>query len=151
MIFTHAGVLSVLLCFVLNRFGELNMSYASIVIVGRLGRDPETKMTQTGKELVTASVAVGKDDKTVWYRINAWEKTGQWLKEASKGDMIFAQGSLELKPYQKRTGDAAIDATLTAQVIRLMKSQRSEAIEHAFGGVHPRQAVTPLDDLEIPF
>jgi single-stranded DNA-binding protein len=56
------------------------MSYAQITIVGRLGRDPETKMTSTGKQIVTASVAVGKDDKTQWYKIQAWDKTGEWLQ-----------------------------------------------------------------------
>lgn len=128
------------------------MSYAQITIVGRLGRDPETRVTPTGKEIVTASVAVGKNDKTIWYKINAWERTGVWLKDARKGDMVFVQGNLELRTYEKKTGGAGIDASVNAQVIRAMKSQgQSEAIEHAFGGGQPRQASNVAFDDDIPF
>ena len=130
------------------------MSYAQITIVGRLGKDPEVKMTQTGKELVTSSVAVGKEEKTTWFNIAAWERTGSWLKDARKGDMVFVQGTLELKTYQNRAGKIGIDASVNAQVIRAMKSQsQSDAIEHAFGGGHaPRQATPQADiDLDIPF
>jgi single-strand DNA-binding protein len=94
------------------------MSYAQITIVGRLGRDPETKMTSTGKQIVTASVAVGKDDKTQWYKINAWEQTGKWLSDARKGDFVFAQGTLQLGIYTKKDGTTAIDASINASVIR---------------------------------
>lgn len=127
------------------------MSYSQITIVGRLGRNPEVKMTQTGKELVTASVAVGKDDKTIWYKITAWEKTGIWLKDGQKGDMVFVQGNLELRTYEKKTGGAAIEASVNAQVIRVMKSQRSEAIEEAFGSSLPRQAADTDFDSDLPF
>ena len=129
------------------------MSYAQITLVGRLGRDAETRVTQTGKEVVTASVAVGKDDKTIWYKINAWEKTGVWLKDCRKGDMVFVQGNLELRTYEKKTGGTAIEALVNAQVVRAMKAQsQSDAIEQAFGGGQPRQATPQADiDLDIPF
>ena len=129
------------------------MSYAQITLVGRLGRDAETRMTQTGKEIVTASVAVGKDDKTIWYKINAWEKTGVWLKDARKGDMVFVQGNLELRTYEKKTGGTAIEASVNAQIIRAMKAQgQSEAIEHAFGGGQPRKASNDVAfDDDLPF
>lgn len=129
------------------------MSFASITVVGRLARDPEVRVTQTGKQIVTASVAVGKDDKTIWYRVNAWEKTGIWLKDAAKGDMVFVQGNLELRTYEKKTGGTAIEASVNAQVIRAMKAQRSDAIEQAFGASQPRQAPQADFDLDdsIPF
>lgn len=128
------------------------MSYAQITLVGRLGRDAETRVTQTGKEVVSVSVAVGKDDKTIWYKINAWEKTGVWLKDARKGDMVFVQGNLELRTYEKKTGGTAIEASVNAQVIRAMKAQgQSDAIEQAFGNGQPRQASNVAFDDDIPF
>ena len=127
------------------------MSYAQITLVGRLGRDAETRVTQTGKEVVSASVAVGKDDKTIWYKINAWEKTGVWLKDCRKGDMVFVQGNLELRTYEKKTGGTAIEASVNAQVVRAMKQAQSDAIEQAFGGGQPRQASNVAFDDDIPF
>lgn len=102
------------------------MSYANITIVGRLGRDAEVKMTSTGKQIVTASVAVGKDDKTVWYKIQAWDKTGDWLKDAKKGDMVFAQGTLAINTYVKKDGTTAVDAQVNANVIRAMTQKKEQ-------------------------
>lgn len=128
------------------------MSYAQITIVGRLGKDPEVKMTQTGKELVTSSVAVGKEEKTTWYNIAAWERTGSWLKDARKGDMVFVQGTLELKTYQNRAGKIGIDASVNAQVIRAMKSQ-STANQPQYSG--QTSSVSDVSDFDafsdIPF
>lgn len=129
------------------------MTYAQITLVGRLGRNPELRVTPQGKEIVTASVAVGTGDKTVWYKINAWEKTGMWLKDAAKGDMVFVQGGLTIGTYEKKTGGTAIDSVVNAQVIRAMKAQRSDSIEDAFGAAQPRQAASSdvaFDD-DIPF
>ena len=125
------------------------MSYASITIVGRLGRDPETKMTSTGKQIVSASIAVGAKDKTQWYKIQAWDKTGEWLKDAKKGDIVFAQGSLTISTYEKKTGGTAIDPVVNAQIIRT--SHKREDIGNDFGGQQPRQASNEMQDLDIPF
>lgn len=129
------------------------MTYAQITLVGRLGRNPELRVTPQGKEIVTASVAVGTGDKTVWYKINAWEKTGMWLKDAAKGDMVFVQGGLTIGTYEKKTGGTAIDPVVNAQVIRAMKAQRSDSIEDAFGAAQPRQAANSdvVFDDDIPF
>lgn len=126
------------------------MSFAQVTIVGRLARDPEVRMTQTGKQIVTASVAVGKDDKTQWYKLNAWEQTGKWLVDAKKGDLVFAQGSLQLGTYERKTGGTAIDAVVNAQVIRT--SHKREDAGNDFGSQQPRQALTDLDfDQDVPF
>ena len=104
------------------------MSYAQITIVGRLGRDPEVRMTSTGKQVVSASIAVGRDEKTVWYKIQGWDKTGEFLKDAVKGDMVFAQGTLAMNTYQKKDGTTAVDPQVNAQVIRAM-TQKKEATQ----------------------
>ena len=129
------------------------MSFASITVVGRLARDPETRMTQTGKQIVTASVAVGVKEKTQWFKIQAWDKTGDWLKDARKGDLVFAQGSLQLGTYEKKTGGTAIDAVVNAQAIRTSHKRDDSAVDEIFGAGQPRQA--PSNDVafddDIPF
>lgn len=129
------------------------MSYCQITLVGRLGRNPEVRVTQSGKEIVTGSIAVGKDDKTQWFKVVCWEKTGMWLKDAAKGDMVFVQGGLTIGTYEKKTGGTAIDPVVNAQVIRAMKAQRSDSIEDAFGAAQPRQAANSdvVFDDDIPF
>jgi single-strand DNA-binding protein len=125
------------------------MSYCQITLVGRLGRNPEVRVTQTGKEIVTASMAIGKDDKTQWFTLVCWEKTGMWLKDAAKGDMVFVQGSLEIKTYEKKTGGTAIDAQVNAQVIRAMTHKKEEATP--FHGQQRAQVPAQFDDTDLPF
>ena len=129
------------------------MSFASISVVGRLARDPEVRVTQTGKTIVTASVAVGVKEKTQWFKLQAWDKTGDWLKDAKKGDLVFAQGSLQLGTYEKRTGGVAIDAVVNAQVIRTSHKRDDSAIDEVFGAAQPRQAPQPDFDFDdtVPF
>lgn len=125
------------------------MSYCQITLVGRLGRNPEVRVTQTGKEIVTASMAIGKDDKTQWFTLVCWEKTGMWLKDAAKGDMVFVQGSLEIKTYEKKTGGTAIDATVNAQVVRVMTAKKDDLT--AFHGQQRAQVPAQLEDDILPF
>lgn len=129
------------------------MSHASITVVGRLARDPETRMTSTGKQIVSGSVAVGPRDKTQWYKVQGWEKAGEWLKDAKKGDLVYAQGTLTIGTYEKKTGGVAIDAIVNAQIIRTSAKRDTPAIEEAFGASAPRQAqIADLDfDQDVPF
>lgn len=128
------------------------MSYASITIVGRLARDAETRMTSTGKQIVSGSVAVGTGDKTQWYKLQAWERTGDWLKDAKKGDLVYAQGTLTIGTYEKRTGGTAIEAVVNAQIIRTSAKRDTSGTED-FGASAPRQAqIADLDfDESVPF
>lgn len=128
------------------------MSFASITVVGRLARDPEVRVTQTGKQIVTASVAVGVKEKTQWFKIQGWDKTGDWLKDAKKGDLVFAQGSLQLGTYERKTGGTAIDAVVNAQVVRTSHKKQeepSESIKQAFGSA-PVQSDFDFDQ-DVPF
>jgi len=119
------------------------MSYAQITLVGRLGRDPEMKMTAAGKSITTTSMAVTNRDKSsTWYTINAWDNMGKWLGDANKGDMIFVQGDLEVRHYDKKDGTKGTEMTVTARAIRTMGGKRQES-----------QASAPVVDFEsdIPF
>ena len=119
------------------------MSYAQITLVGRLGRDPEVRMTAAGKSITSTSMAVNNRDKTsTWYTINAWDAMGKWLGDATKGDMIFVQGDLEVRHYDKKDGTKGTEMTVTARAIRTMGGKRQES-----------QASAPVVDFDsdIPF
>jgi len=127
------------------------MSFAQITLIGRLGKDPEVKMTQTGKQLVTTSLAVtvGKDKQSNWYTLNVWnEALGKILIDAQKGDQVFVQGNLELRTYDKKTGGQGYELFVNAQTIRTFKP-KSEQPDYSQPGSKPAQDV-PFDD-QIPF
>ncbi|MHC1740194.1 MAG: single-stranded DNA-binding protein [Anaerolineaceae bacterium] len=77
--------------------------YQKIVVVGRLGRDPEMRFTPSGQAVTSFSVATdnprtvdGKTVKeTVWFRVSAWGKQAENCNNfLSKGKLVLVEGRL---------------------------------------------------------
>lgn len=79
-----------------------------ITLIGRLTRDPETKITSTGKKLVEFSIAVNKrikpkegNDADFFY-VKAWGQTADYISEyVGKGRLIAVDGRMETNQYEK--------------------------------------------------
>lgn len=81
-----------------------------VQLIGRLGRDPETKFTPTGKKVCHFSLAVTnrwKDkngetrDSTEWMNIEAWGRLGEVCQEyLKKGSLVFVEGRLKTDKYE---------------------------------------------------
>lgn len=85
------------------------MTMAIITILGRLGRDPETRHTAQGKAVVSFSLAVddgfGENKHTTWFRCQAWEKTGEGIaKHFAKGDPILVVGNPISREWTDNSG-----------------------------------------------
>lgn len=80
-------------------------SINTITISGRLGRDPETRQTQSGKSICSFSVAVdrrGKDAGADWFAVTAWERLGELCQEfLSKGRHVTVRGRMQSRQYER--------------------------------------------------
>ena len=86
------------------------MSYSYTAINGRLAKDPETRMTQTGKSVVTFTVAVdrgyGDNKKTIFYDCVVWNRDGEFVAEHfHKGDGIIVTGTMDYRDWQDKDGN----------------------------------------------
>ncbi len=85
-----------------------------VILVGRLGADPQLKYTPSGRANVNfnlATNAVWKDqegnqqERTDWHRVSAWGKLaeimGEWLK---KGSYVYIEGRLQTRSYEDSNG-----------------------------------------------
>lgn len=82
-----------------------------VQLIGRLGRDPETRFTPSGKKVCNFSVAVGRHwrsaegeykEATDWFNIEAWGKWGEVCQEhLSKGNLVYVEGRLQTDQYEK--------------------------------------------------
>ena len=82
------------------------MSVNELAISGRLGRDPEIKMSNDGNPICNFSVAVddgyGDNKKTHWINCVAFKKTAENIQKFfSKGDMIWVGGKLTIDQWEK--------------------------------------------------
>lgn len=81
-------------------------------LIGRLGKDPESKFTPTGKKVTHFSIAIsnrwrGKDGEakeyTEWVNIEAWGRLGEVCQEyLKKGSLVFVEGRLKTDRYEEK-------------------------------------------------
>ena len=122
------------------------MTHAITTLLGRAARDAETRMTPTGKQIVTCSLAVGSGDKATWFSIQAWEKTGEFLKDVKKGDLVYASGSLTARAYEGKHGNRTA-LELNASVIRTT-AKKDDVPDYSQSGQRSQQVDF---DLDAPF
>ena len=110
------------------------MSFAKVIIVGNLGRDPETRYTPNGTLNVQFTIAAsgrrrssdsqgtGQDqDNTTWFRVTAWDRLAERLVNLmergylGRGRLLYVEGQLEARPYVDREGNqrTSLDVTMT--------------------------------------
>ena len=83
-----------------------------IIIMGRLGRDPELRRTGSGTAVTAFSLAVDRDFKgqsgekeTDWIDVVAWRNTAEFVsKYFTKGRMAVVEGRLQVRNYTDRDG-----------------------------------------------
>lgn len=90
--------------------GSLN----KVLLIGRLGRDPEMKFTPSGQPVTNFSLATdesykGKDgqkvDKTEWHRIVVWGKQAEFCGNyLAKGRLVYIEGKLETRKWTDKDG-----------------------------------------------
>jgi len=91
-------------------------SVNKVILIGRLGKDPEIKYTQSGKAVANFSLATDesykdaqgeKQKKTEWHNIVAWGNSVEAFIQPyiHKGDMVYIEGKLQTRSWEdKQTG-----------------------------------------------
>ena len=85
------------------------MSLNSVVVIGRLVRDPEQRVTPSGTPVCSFCLAVdngyGEKKRTDFLDCVAWNKTAEFiLKYFSKGQRILLQGHIQTRTWQDKEG-----------------------------------------------
>lgn len=85
-----------------------------VILIGRLGADPELRHTADGIAVATFNVATTetrkdkngvRQEKTEWHRVTAWRKLGEIAGEyLKKGRLVYIEGKLQSREYEGRDG-----------------------------------------------
>jgi single-strand DNA-binding protein len=123
----------------LATFEEPLVMVNSVIIVGRLGQDPEIKYFESGSVKARFSLAVdrnfSKENKiTDWFTIEVWgrdaEFVGEWVK---KGTMVSVTGQLEVNRYTDQAGNPKEWPLVRGSRVQFVGSKRDNAaMEPAF-------------------
>jgi single-strand DNA-binding protein len=107
-----------------------------VCLIGRLGKDPELRVTQSGTSVARFSLAVNRRDEnktTDWYEVTCFgkvaESTGQYMK---KGCMVGVTGRLQQDKWQdKQSGQNRSKVSIIAgQVDFLSRAESNQAAQN---------------------
>ena len=104
----------------------------SVVVVGRVGQDPDMKYFESGKVKTSFSVAVNRwskeGEKTDWFNIELWDKNAEIAGEyVKKGRMVAIDGKLAINKWKDLDGVEKERYIIRANNLRLLGGKREEA------------------------
>ena len=94
-------------------------------IIGNVTRDCESRVTQTGINVCSFTVAVNgkrKDDETIYFKVTAWRKLAENCSNyVKKGMKVYVSGKIDKpKPYTTSNGETRCDLCLTADDVEFL-------------------------------
>src|SRR5258708_17489551 len=139
-------------------------SLSKIQIIGNVGRDPEMKMTPTGKAVCEFSVAVnrvsnaggGRNDQTDWYRVGCGGRQAETAQQyVTKGMTIFVEGRFAPRTYTNKDNVEKTSLDITCNDFQMLSRRDRDGM--GGGAVPGNQGEAPagpsgtFDPDEIPF
>jgi single-strand DNA-binding protein len=132
-----------------------------VMLIGRLGRDPECKTTQSGKSVCSFTLATdtgyGENKKTDWHKVTVFDKAAdKCAKYLRKGSSVYVEGRLSYDTYEK-DGIKRTTVKIIANDVRFVgaKSDNTDAVPQQDEGYQPPMSDDtfegyPIND-EVPF
>ncbi len=114
-----------------------------IVLMGRLGDDPELKHTQSGVPVTTFNLACDRDfkekdsgdKKTDWFTVVAWRNTADFVsKYFSKGRVAVVEGRLQTRKWTDKDGNNRTSVEIVADSVYFGDSKRDSDDYSQSGG-----------------
>jgi single-strand DNA-binding protein len=148
----------------------MSSSVNKVILIGRLGKDPEIRSTPQGTTVAKFTMATDerftdrngeKQERTEWHNIVAWAKLaeicGQYLK---KGKLVYIEGQLRTDSWEdKESGQKRYRTEIVAQNMQML-DRRGDEGGGGGGGAYAggarkdssaSQEAAPEDDEEVPF
>jgi single-strand DNA-binding protein len=139
------------------------MSVNKVILVGRLGRDPETRYTGGGQAVANFSVATDESYKdkngerqkrTEWHKIVVWGKQAEIAQQyLKKGSLIFIEGRIQSREWQDKEGQKRTSFEIVASNFRMLGGRADGAAaggggarSSAGGGGDEFEHAAPVDD-----
>jgi single-strand DNA-binding protein len=107
-----------------------------VQLIGRLGKDPESKFTPTGKKVAHFSLAVSNRWKTAdgeakeyteWVNIEAWGRLGEICQQyLHKGSLVYLEGRLKTDKYEDKGGETKYFTKVVALSMQMLDKKPGE-------------------------
>ena len=130
-------------------------SVNKVILIGRVGRDPEVRYTSSGSPVATFSVATDESFKakngeqqqhTEWHKVVAWSKLAEICGEyLTKGKLVYIEGSIRSRQWEDQSGNKRTSYEIIARNMQMLGS-RSDSERAASAGTRPAATSAQNDE-----
>lgn len=120
------------------------MSVNKVILIGRLGRDPETRFTGGGQAVANFSLATDetykdrsgeRQKRTEWHKIVVWGKQAEIAQQyLKKGSLVFIEGRIQTREWQDKEGQKRTSFEIVATNFRMLGGRAEGAAAGMSGG-----------------
>lgn len=128
-------------------------SLNKVMIIGRLGKDPEIRYSQSGTAVCNLSLATdesytdregNKVERTEWHRVTCFQRVAEnCTNYLAKGSMVYVEGSLTTRKWQDQQGQDRYTTEIKADRVQFLDRKGDQGGEQA-----PRQKSAPRQNTQ---
>ncbi len=108
-----------------------------VMIIGRLGRDPEMRYTPSGRPVTTFTIATSRSwntsegerrTETEWFNVVAWGSLAEICKQyLNKGQQVYVEGRLQTRTWEDSEGGKHSSTEIVANEMIILGDRREGA------------------------
>ena len=127
-------------------------SVNKVILIGRLGKDPEVKYLPSGAPVAKFTLATDESFKdrtgeqqkhTEWHNIVAWNKLAEICGEyLTKGKQVYIEGSIRSRQYEDQAGNKRTSYEIVARSMQMLGS-RADSERMAASGMERATPARP--------
>lgn len=123
-----------------------------VILIGRLGKDPESRSTSTGTTVVNFSLATSRKyngkEQTQWHNCVAFSGTGDTIaRYVNKGDQLAVEGEISYRTWDDKNGNKRTSTEIIVQSFHFVGGKSAPA-QNGSNTIEPDTSIT---DEDIPF
>ncbi|HCD53290.1 MAG TPA: single-stranded DNA-binding protein [Balneolaceae bacterium] len=124
-------------------------SLNKVMLIGRLGQDPEVRYTQSNTAVATMSIATSErfkdgngelQERTEWHRVVAWGRLAEICQQyLNKGSLVYIEGPLQTRQWEDQQGQKRYTTEIKALQMTMLDSRSGSGNQNNGGGAQPQQ------------
>lgn len=129
------------------------MSVNKVILLGRLGANPEIRYTPSGAPVANFNIATSeswndkggqKQERTEWHRIVVWNKLAELCNQyLAKGRQVYLEGRLQTRQWDDKDGNKRYTTEVVASTVQFLGATNQGASAGASMGANDYAAAAP--------
>ncbi len=124
-----------------------------VMIIGRLGADPDVTYTQGGQPVARLRIATdesytdrdgNRQERTEWHRVTFFRRTAEVCQQyLHKGSLVYVEGKLQTRKWTDQNGQDRYSTEISGDRMQMLDSRSSSS---GYADRVPRQGAAPYDE-----